>query len=141
MNMSKSPLVLIVDDDDQLVKTLAQVVSTSGFDTIMANNGNDAFDLFISAVENNSRIDAIVSDVDMARGSGTDLIRKIRSLNHSIPFFFMTGGYGMDESEAQALSANGIFMKPFGAADLIAALRASLGIQPERLSDDPLKKS
>ena len=75
--MLMKTVVLLVDDEEQFVDTLAQRLRTRGFDVDVASNGDDA----ISYVEAHD-VDVVVLDVLMP---GRDGIETLREMKHHQP--------------------------------------------------------
>lgn len=67
--------MLVADDEHDVLELIGDMVSATGIELLTATSGDDAFARFIE-----SRPDVVISDVQMARGSGLDLIRNIRAL-------------------------------------------------------------
>ena len=61
------------------------------------------------------RIDLIISDIDFGKGnlSGYDFLRRMRSRNVTIPFYFLSGSsFEDEESKAKAMGATGYVQLP-----------------------------
>lgn len=114
--------VLLVEDDADFLKLLAKQFEGEGFRTRTASNGAEAITIMngIDMLD----INLIVSDVEMMRGSGLELLRVIRLRGIEIPFFFLTAN-GMNEQQAIRMGANGLFHKspsPNVAVEIIRSL-------------------
>lgn len=87
--------ILIVDDDDLVLRSLKQVFMDD-FEVSLASSGQEALDL----VKNNTGIEAVVLDIKMAPMDGLETANRIRQTNPDIPIIFYTG-YPGDFSENQ----------------------------------------
>lgn len=121
------PTILITDDDTEFLGIVAHVMREADFNVVTATSGNEALDLYLKAKQEKTSIDAIISDVDMANGTGIGLLKSLRELDPSTPFFFMTGGTKIDAQKAKQLGATGLFEKPFVAKAIISELNETLG--------------
>ncbi len=72
--MSTRPLVLIVDDDDDILQLIAYRLGRSGYDIVTASDGPTAVGLAISR-----RPHAAVIDVAMPELDGLEVTRTLRS--------------------------------------------------------------
>ena len=80
--------ILIVDDDESVRQTLAEVLMLAGYETVEAASGQDAI-----AVAMNRHIDSFLLDMEMPRMSGVEVCRAIRKLGNyqTTPIIFVTG--------------------------------------------------
>lgn len=69
--MEKSPkTILLVDDDSVFLKGMLYTVKQLGYDILLATGGKEAADIFT-----NSKVDAIISDINMPDGNGTSIAK------------------------------------------------------------------
>lgn len=119
--------ILIVDDDDTFRTALKYVLIKKGFEIVLANGGKEAAEIF-----RNSRVDAIISDINMPEGNGLDLLKFVKE-SSPIPFVLMTGLKTLDEThEAFILGADYFLAKPFEKKDLLYAVESCFS--PKNLS-------
>jgi len=89
----ETPLVLCVDDD-ATVRTLTRLaIAAAGIDVVEAANCRDAIDVFERELP-----DLVLLDVHMDDGSGFDVCRAIRAMDHGrdVPVVMLTGDEGAD---------------------------------------------
>jgi signal transduction histidine kinase len=115
-----SRTILLVEDEQPVRLIAAEILKDAGYTVIEAANGPDA----IKLVENNEKIDILVSDVSMPQGmSGVELARAARALLPQLPVL-LTSGY------AEVLSRDDhgfpLLPKPYAATELIQRLEALL---------------
>ncbi|MBP1739986.1 MAG: response regulator receiver protein [Deltaproteobacteria bacterium] len=108
--------VLLVDDEHELVSTLAERLSLRGIEADWAISGEEA----IRLAEKKS-YDVAVLDVKIPGISGLELKRKLQSKRPDLKFIFMTGhGSEEDFRTCSAETADGCYLvKPANIEDLI----------------------
>ena len=86
---NQRPLILVVEDEALVRMTLVDVLEDAGFRVIEAVNADEALQV-LKAV---SGIDAVVTDVEMPRGSinGFDLARRVRTDRQEIGVLIASG--------------------------------------------------
>ncbi len=106
---------LVVDDDDDCRSTVVEYLSAMGFNYVsIARNGVDAFRI----VSHNPTINFIISDWEMPKVSGIDLLRSCKLSNNlkKIPFLMITSQTSFERMKIiQAGKANvdQYLLKPF----------------------------
>ena len=82
---NRSPKILIVDDDEELVNLLTDYLKLEGFTVTKTHNGTDA--LLQLAKDT---FDLMVLDVMMPGMSGVEVLTRVRE-NYNIPVLMLTG--------------------------------------------------
>jgi len=85
--ISDDPKILVVDDDPGLRRVLCLALEEQGYSTTFASNGEEAL-LLVKA----NTYSAIVTDYDMPRMNGRNLIDHIKTFNTLTPVLLMTAG-------------------------------------------------
>lgn len=114
--------ILVVDDDAMNRQVVALTLEHAGFATTPASDGEEALELILTA-----HFDAVVTDIDMPRMNGLELLQNIRSRFPWLPVIVTTGL--ADDEVIDAALADGavaVFQKPVGRDDLIAAVALGL---------------
>jgi DNA-binding response OmpR family regulator len=108
--------VLLVDDEHELVSTLAERLSFRGIQADWATSGEEAMRL----TEKNT-YDVAVLDVKIPRISGLELKRRLHARIPAMKFIFMTGHGSEDEfRNCSAETGEGCYLvKPVNIEDLI----------------------
>ncbi len=120
-----SPRVLVVDDSDAVRALLAQALRARGFVVVEADAGPGALRLAYETLPALAIVDQWMPGM-----TGAELVRLLRAAARpelrAMPIIGLSGRPG---SEQDLLGAGaGLFLaKPFGEAELIAAVRAALG--------------
>ncbi|OOF39544.1 DNA-binding response regulator [Rodentibacter mrazii] len=112
--------ILLVDDDTELTDLLAEVLSLSGFDIDVANNGQEALDKL------NQDYSLILLDVMMPVLNGIETLKRIRQQSN-VPVMMLTArGEEIDRVLGLELGADDYLPKPFNDRELIARIKAIL---------------
>jgi two-component system KDP operon response regulator KdpE len=115
------PLILVVDDDPAIRKSLCEELQVHGYATVAAADGIAA-----QAVWQVSPPDLVITDLAMPRADGFELIRALRGLG-SIPVIVLSvRGDEEDKVRALDLGADDYVSKPFSLKELLARTRAQL---------------
>ena len=67
----RGPLLLIVDDDENVLEIAAEFVQRLGYTALVASNGADALNI----LRNNQNVTVLFSDINMAGMDGEELAR------------------------------------------------------------------
>lgn len=78
--------ILIVEDDEELNRTVCEYLSQNGFETIGCLSVDEAYD----AMYGGTVLDMIISDIMMPQIDGFEFAKTVRELNEEIPILFMT---------------------------------------------------
>ena len=102
--------VLIVEDDNAMAQMCAKLIRRHGHTTHLARSGEEA----LAIMAEGQGIDVVVSDVQMPRISGIQLLMQLRALDESLPIILMTGyTHIINASQALTLGASDFIVKPF----------------------------
>ena len=124
---SQYPTVLIVDDNPDLRRYVAHIISDSGFNVLLAKNALEGFE-----VAKSHRPDLIVTDLMMPQVSGLDLIRMIRETDElrGVPVILLTAKADEDTRiEGVEQGADAYLSKPFNDRELLAEVRNLLALK------------
>ena len=116
----KDVRVLIVEDNEKAGRLLVSILSKIYDRIIIAKDGEDALLLLNDFHMENKPFDVIVSDINMPRLHGLDLLNSVRKVDKDLPFIFVTAQ--KDEkliSKAQELGVDEYLFKPIDALSLI----------------------
>jgi YesN/AraC family two-component response regulator len=101
---TKGLKVLFVEDDGVTREAVVEFMSTFFETIIVANDGEDGWEKF-----SNSEIDLVITDINMPKLNGLELIDKIREVNSSIPLLILSA-YNEPEYFVQSIRS-GVFIK------------------------------
>jgi PAS domain S-box-containing protein len=94
--------VLVVDDEQLILKIISDILAKEGYDVLVANNCEKAADLLKT-----TSFDVVLSDIKMPLKSGIDLLEEIKNKDPNIPVILMTG-FASLETAVEAVQ-NGAF--------------------------------
>ncbi len=112
--------VLVVEDDQPLVRIMTKSLESNGFEVMSAFDGEDGL-----RAARDDRPDAIVLDLQLPRLNGVDLCRRLRSEGNSVPILMLTARSTIpDRIGGLDAGADDYLVKPFSLGELAARLRA-----------------
>jgi two-component system, cell cycle sensor histidine kinase and response regulator CckA len=109
----KNVTVLVVDDEDCLLRLAHSVLTPHGFNVLVGHGPIDALQI---AASHPGDIDLLLTDVRMPGMDGPTLTREMRAFHPESKVVYMTA-YSPDELD-ESLSLEVILQKPFGIQDL-----------------------
>jgi two-component system response regulator FixJ len=121
--MSEGISIAIVDDDTAVLDALGAYFRGKGFEV----RGFDSAERFLAAIEGETRVDCVVSDIRMPGMSGLDLARRVASGPKSCPVILITGHGDIDMAVSAIKSGVFDFLeKPFDEGRLLEAIRRAV---------------
>ncbi len=116
-----SSRILVVEDDSFMRAAVVEVLRAGGFDDVKeAEDGEEACRL----LEAPDHVVLLVTDINLPRGSGTDVARSAKSHHPGIKIIFISADPGQLEGLPFAYR---FVRKPFTMNDLITAV-AEIGV-------------
>lgn len=113
--------ILCVDDEPQLLRTLAANLRARRYEVNVATTGEQALQV---AAE--SRPDVVILDLGLPGISGLEVIRRLRHWSE-VPIVVLSARQGeSDKIAALDAGADDFVSKPFGIGELLARVRAAL---------------
>lgn len=120
--MASGPKILIIDDDDAIITTMAAFLERTGFQTETAPNGEEGL-----AKVSEFAPELLILDVIMPHLSGRDVLRKLRQAGNWTPVILLTQvGNAVERAMALEEGADDYLNKPFEPQELVARIRAVL---------------
>jgi len=114
--------VLLVDDEEEFVSTLAERLQIRGIDADWATSAEEGLQRVTE-----KQYDIAVLDVKMPKISGIDLKAKIQALSPVTKFIFLTG-HGSEKDFIAGKSISEFYLiKPVQIDDLVEKLHAAAG--------------
>jgi two-component system KDP operon response regulator KdpE len=113
--------VLVVDDEPQILRALSTTLRGAGYDVATAATAEEAM-----ATAAMQPPDAVILDLVLPDGNGTDVSRQLRQWT-DVPILVLSA-VGEEREKVAALDAGAddYITKPFGIDELLARLRAAL---------------
>src|SRR3954454_24132501 len=114
--------ILVIDDDESLRDTIAMMVEQDGFRPIVSGDGRDGFDKAIT-----NKPDLVLVDLRLPGMTGTEICKQLRAANVKTPIIVLSAlGDEVDKVLLLEIGADDYVVKPFGARELMARIRALL---------------
>lgn len=90
MKMGKKH-ILVADDEQNILLSIQFILEVAGYEVDTAENGREALDKILAAGCNH--VDLLITDIQMPRLTGLELIDELKRLGIDIPVIAITG-YG-----------------------------------------------
>jgi DNA-binding response OmpR family regulator len=114
--------ILVVEDERELLESIAEGLRLSGYAVDTADNGNDAEEMGLV-----NAYDLVVLDINLPGMDGFSVLESIRSENKTVSIIMLTArGDVTDRVKGLDLGANDYMVKPFHFAELEARIRSLL---------------
>jgi len=116
------PLIVVVEDEEELSKIIAQHLEDAGMNVQTYNRIAPALRFLQHNFAN-----LVLLDVNMPEGSGFDLLRQMKEQDINTPAIFLTAN-SQDEDKVKGLNLGGddYITKPFSYTELVARIHAVL---------------
>ncbi len=121
--------VMVVEDEPNIVDSLAFLMKQAGFEVLVARDGNAALRTLESRAP-----DLVLLDVMLPRQDGYAVCRKIRENPDwaAIKIIMLTAkGRELDRRKGLALGADDYITKPVANRDIVARAKQLLGVAEE----------
>ncbi len=114
--------VLLVDDEQEFVSTLAERLGLRGIDAAVASDGEEALRMV-----DDIRPQVVVLDLMMPGMSGVEVLQQIKSLYPETRVLLLTGhGSTREGIEGMRLGADDYLMKPINIDELIDKMKKAM---------------
>ena len=116
------PLIVVVEDEEELLKLITQQLENAGMNVQAYNRCAPALRFLQHNFANLALLDITLPD-----SSGFDLLREFKKQDINIPTIFLTGN-SMEDDKVRGLNMGGddYITKPFSYAELVARINAVL---------------
>jgi len=139
MNTHNQSTVLVVEDDMSLREAITDTLELAGYHVIQADNGRNALDQIEN--ENSQSIDMVITDVQMPKMNGHQLLKQLKRLHPDLPVLLMTAYGTIDKAiEAMKDGATDYLVKPFEPEVLVSAISQYIGdsnVSFTMIAEDP----
>lgn len=138
MTYQTTPHILIVDDDENICKTLSAILQTKGYRTTPAATAKEALEKTETTLFNLALIDIKLPDME-----GIQLLAKLQETAPETIKIIITGYPSLENAvKALNLGANSYIMKPIDPAELLETIKNKLEAQQqtEKITKEELAK-
>ncbi len=115
--LTRAPLVLIVDDDASLRLLCRVNLELDGYRVVEAHSVASAEQALADAT-----VDLVLLDVHIGADDGVELMRSLRKREHDVPVVLFTGSARLDAPTIA--EADGVVPKPFRLEQLLDVVRS-----------------
>lgn len=113
--------ILLVDDEQELLKSLQQILRQLGYTVLACNSTTSALKVFL---KNPDGIDLIITDMAMPVMTGLQFTRELINVRADIPIILCTGfSEFMDAKKAKDVGIREFLMKPVDRQTLATTIR------------------
>lgn len=113
--------ILVVDDEESIVKIIAFNLKKEGYEVLSAGDGEQGFNIALS-----ENPDLILLDIMMPKMDGYEVCKKLREKSN-VPIIMLTArAEEVDKVVGLELGADDYVTKPFGNRELMARVKAHL---------------
>ncbi len=114
-NMVPRPIILIIDDDTDFRKSIADVLHVNGYETVAAPNGLEGLSL-----AGRNPVNVAIIDLGLPDIPGIDVLRRIKTDSPMVEAIILTGNATMDSAiESTNLGACSYLLKPYDIDELL----------------------
>ncbi|MBS1258940.1 MAG: Regulatory protein AtoC [Candidatus Scalindua arabica] len=123
--MSNNKTILLADDDESLRRVIEYNLSNKGYRVLLANNGNEALNIFKS-----EDIDIVITDIQMEKVDGLELLEEIKRLKSNALVIMITAHGSIETAvKAMKLGAYDYITKPFDRDELQIIIEKAQNLQ------------
>ena len=121
--MVKKHLILLADDEEMVRNVAKAMLDHLNFDVIIANDGQQALELFLTY---QNELSLVILDISMPGMNGYECLEQIRK-SSDLPALIASGyGSAISEEEIQENGFQGVLPKPFTLDVLEETIRSLL---------------
>jgi CheY-like chemotaxis protein len=113
--------ILIIDDNDEVRKSIKNILNKEGYETLEASNGEDGISIL-----KKQKVDLLLMDVVMPKKGGIESLFAINEIIPDLKKIFITGKIPQDSEAFKDLSYTygvyDIIFKPFKKEELLSKI-------------------
>ncbi len=114
--------ILVIDDDDSLRDTIGVMLEQESFHAVLEGDGKAGFERALA-----SKPDLVLVDLRLPGMSGIEICKHLRAAHARLPIIVLSAvGEEIDKVLLLEIGADDYVVKPFGARELVARIRAVL---------------
>jgi CheY-like chemotaxis protein len=125
---------ILVMDDEVFIRDLAtQMLSKIGYEVSVANDGNEAIEMYRQAQKSGEPFDTVIMDLTVPGGmGGKEAVLKLKKLDPNVKAL-VSSGYSNDPimSNFRDYGFQGVVKKPYRIQDMSDSLRSVITVKKE----------
>jgi FixJ family two-component response regulator len=134
MESTRRSYIAIIDDDDSVCRSMSRLLRAAHLHPITYSSA----EAFLTDTKR-PRFDCLVLDIQLQGMSGLDLRQRLSAVKDSTPVVFITAHDDPEmRAQAEASDCAGFFRKTDCGADVLAAIRRTIGV--EEFGRSPLRE-
>ena len=134
----KNIRILLVEDDDQTLEKLHNILKKVYAEIVIAINGSDALIKFKKHYSEDKHFDLIISDLNMRKINGLELLECVRTIDEFVPFIFLTAHLEVNTLlKVVKLDIDDYLKKPINVDELITSINKTT---KKKLKDASIKE-
>jgi len=108
--------ILLIDDEEIVINISEMMLKKLGYTVLKAHNGYEGLQLFETK---KSKIDLIISDLEMPKMNGKEVLDKLREIDPQVKVMLSSGAL-IDKDEQRVINEgfNGFLKKPYSMTTL-----------------------
>ncbi len=128
--------ILVVDDDSSIREALSDLLRGEGYSVLMAEDGVEAIERL-----NEASADVMVTDLDMPRMGGLELLKQVRQSHRSLPVIVVTSAEELSSAiAAMRAGADDYLTKPVDFDVLSLAIERALEGRDVKAENETLRR-
>ncbi len=128
--------ILVIEDERSIENMIVTLLEANGYDVIVAHSGREALGLSTSHCPDLLLLDLGLPDMD-----GMEILRSVREWSHMPIVVVSARTQEQDKVKALDAGADDYITKPFGAAELMARIRAAIRHTRTACANEQLARS
>jgi DNA-binding response OmpR family regulator len=114
--------IAVIDDDESLRDTIAVLLESEGFQTVLAADGRSGYEMVLR-----TKPDLAIVDLRLPEMTGVEVCKQLRASQNETPIIILSAvGEEVDKVLLLEIGADDYMVKPFGTRELLARIRAVL---------------
>jgi PAS domain S-box-containing protein len=123
--------ILVMDDEEFIRDVAIQMLSKIGYEVLVANDGNQAIEMYRQAQKSGEPFDIVIMDLTIPGGmGGKEAIQKLKKFDPNVKAL-VSSGYSNDPimSNFRDYGFQGVVKKPYRIQDMSDALRSAITVK------------
>jgi len=128
--------VLVIDDEENIRKSLTGVLSDEGYEVVTASSGQEGIDLLLE-----TQPSIVMLDIWMPGIDGVETLRRLKEVRPDLPIIMITGHGDIDTAvKTIKMGAYDFIQKPLALEQIVLSVKHGLDEHKLREENESLKK-